>query len=174
MSDVTNSTINDIAKFHIPRWEELPNFALYLDQLVTLLEDYLANYIKNDNDKQNKENKIITKTMINNYVKQGILDAPTGKKYNKIHIVKLFVICILKQVYSINDIKELIKLAINTVPVEEAYNKFCTELENAIYITFCIAQSTMQKDVTTEQYILKNVVQSFANKLYVEIIYLKK
>lgn len=171
MIDITNSTIDTIAKFHIPRWEELPNISLYLDQLVTLLEDYLANYIKNDND---KENKIITKTMINNYVKQGILDAPIAKKYNKIHIAKLFVICILKQVYSINDIKELIELAIETVHVEQAYNRFCTELENAIYTTFCITENSIQKDITKEQYILKNVVQSFANKLYVEIIFLKK
>ena len=43
MSTIANSTLIDITKFHIPRWEELPNIALYLDQLVTLLEDYLAN-----------------------------------------------------------------------------------------------------------------------------------
>lgn len=171
MSKSTDSALNDIAKFHIPRWEELPTIALYLDQLVTLLEDYLLNYIQDDN---NKENKIITKTMINNYVKHGILDAPNGKKYNKTHIAKLFVICILKQVYSINDIKELITLAIKTVPVEKAYNQFCLELENAIHSTFCVSKSTTKTDVTKEQYILKNVVQSFANKLYVEKIFLKK
>ncbi len=174
MNNTTNSTLNDISKFRIPRWEELPNIALYLDQLVTLLEDYLSNYIKNDSDKQNKENKIITKTMINNYVKQGILDAPIGKKYNKVHMAKLFVICILKQVYSISDIKELIELAIKTVPTQKAYDRFCKELENAIYTTFCVEGNTIEKDVTKEQYILKNVVQSFANKLYVEKIFLKK
>lgn len=172
MSQITDSTLIDITKFHIPRWEELPNIALYLDQLVTFLEDYLANYIQNDIE--NKENKIITKTMINNYVKQGLLDPPNGKKYTKTHIAKLFVICVLKQVYSINDINELIKLAIETVPVEKAYNRFCIELENAIYTTFCVEQSSNKKKVTKEHYILINVVQSFANKLYVEKIFLKK
>lgn len=171
MTEAKDSTLIDIAKFHVPRWEELPNIALYLDQLVTLLEDYLANYIQDDN---NKENKIITKTMINNYVKQGILDSPNGKKYNKIHIAKLFVICILKQVYSISDINELIKLAIKTVPVEKAYDRFCIELENAIYTTFCVEQSNIKKKVTKEHYILINVVNSFANKLYVEKIFLNK
>lgn len=171
MSETVDSALIDITKFHIPRWEELPNIALYLDQLVTLLEDYLANYIKDDND---KENKIITKTMINNYVKQGILDSPNGKKYNKTHIAKLFVICVLKQVYSINDINQLINLAIKTVPVEKAYNRFCTELESAIYTTFCVKPSNDKKKVTKEHYILINVVKSFANKLYVEKIFLKK
>lgn len=171
MSETADSTLIDIAKFHIPRWEELPNIALYLDQLVTLLEDYLANYIQDDND---KENKIITKTMINNYVKQGILDPPNGKKYNKTHIAKLFVICVLKQVYSINDINQLINLAIKTVPVEKAYNRFCIELESAIYTTFCVEPSNNKKKVTKEHYILINVVKSFANKLYVEKIFLKK
>lgn len=171
MSETADSTLIDIAKFHIPRWDELPNIALYLDQLVTLLEDYLANYIQDDN---NKENKIITKTMINNYVKQGILDPPNGKKYNKTHIAKLFVICILKQVYSINDVNELIKLAIKTVPVEKAYDRFCIELEDAIYTTFCVKQISSKKKVTKEHYILINVVKSFADKLYVQKIYLKK
>lgn len=166
-----DSTLNDIAKFHIPRWEELPNISLYLDQLVSLLEEYLANYINNDYD---KENKIITKTMINNYVKLGILDAPIKKKYNKIHIAKLFVICILKQVYSISDINQLINLAIKTVPTDKAYNRFCLEIESAIYTTFCIKENIVEKDVTKEQYILKNVVQSVANKLYVEKIFLNK
>lgn len=171
MNNSDDLSLIDITKFHIPRWEELPNIALYLDQLVTILEDYLANYIQDDN---NKENKIITKTMINNYVKQGIIDSPNGKKYNKIHIAKLFVICILKQVYSINDIKELIALAIKTVPLEKAYNRFCTELENAIYTTFCVEPNNNSKKVTKEHYILINVVNSFANKLYVEKIFLKK
>ena len=60
---------------HIPRWEELPNIDLYLDQVVTLLEEYLGNFITN------KEDKIITKTMINNYVKHGIITPPENKKY---------------------------------------------------------------------------------------------
>ena len=89
----------EIAGFHIPRWNEIPKIDLYLDQLVCLLEQYLSNYIKNDDNE-----KIITKTMINNYVKHKIINPPVNKKYNTEHIAYLFVICILKQVYSINDI----------------------------------------------------------------------
>ena len=77
----------EIKDFHLPRWNELPTIDLYIDQLVSLLEQYLAGYIKSDNE---KEDKIITKTMINNYVKHSVIKPPINKKYNKEH---RFVIC---------------------------------------------------------------------------------
>ena len=159
----------EIAGFHIPRWNEIPKIDLYLDQLVCLLEQYLSNYIKNDDSE-----KIITKTMINNYVKHKIINPPVNKKYNTEHIAYLFVICILKQVYSINDIAELIKLAIDTVSPETAYNQFCDELEKAISLTFAGQDYTGREIMKKEKYILRNVVQSFANQLYVKRVYLKK
>lgn len=161
----------EIKDFHLPRWNELPNIDLYIDQLVCLLEEYLSGYIKNDNE---KEEKIITKTMINNYVKQNIIKPPINKKYNKEHVASLFVIFVLKQVYSINDIKKLICLAIETSPIEQAYNRFCSELEKAIRIVFAEKNYVKNSRLSEEQYILRNVVQSFANKLYVQRIYLKK
>lgn len=161
----------EIKDFHLPRWNELPNVDLYIDQLVTLLEYYLSGYIKNDNE---KEEKIITKTMINNYVKQNIIKPPVNKKYNKEHVASLFVIFILKQVYSIHDIKKLISLAMETSPIEQAYNRFCSELEKAIRIVFAEKNYVKTSRLSEEQYILRNVVQSFANKLYVQKIYLKK
>lgn len=164
----------EIEAFHLPRWNELPNIDLYIDQLVCLLEEYLSGYIKNDNEKNEKEEKIITKTMINNYVKQNIIKPPINKKYNKEHMASLFVIFILKQVYSINDIKKLISLAIETSSIELAYNRFCSELEKAIRIVFAEKNYIKNTKLSDEQYILRNVVQSFANKLYVQKIYLKK
>lgn len=161
----------EIENFHLPRWIELPNIDLYIDQLVSFLEQYLAGYIKNDNE---KNEKIITKTMINNYVKQGIIKPPINKKYNKEHISSLFVIFILKEVYSINEIEKLIHLAIETSPIEQAYNRFCSELEKAIRIVFAEKNYVKNSRLSQEQYILRNVVQSFANKLYVQKIYLKK
>ena len=72
--------IEKIIKHHLPRWNELPEIDLYLDQVVNYLEKYLGILGSNDDD------KIITKTMINNYVKQGIMPAPEKKKYGKTHI----------------------------------------------------------------------------------------
>jgi methyltransferase-like protein len=161
----------DIKNFHLPRWDELPNIDLYIDQLVSFLEQYLAGYIKNDNE---KEEKIITKTMINNYVKHKAIKAPVNKKYNKEHMASLFVIFILKEVYSIHEIEKLISLAIETSPIELAYDRFCSELEKAIRIVFAEKNYVKNSRLSQEQYILRNVVQSFANKLYVQRVYLKK
>ena len=94
----------DIKKFHMPRWNELPEIDLYLDQVVTFIEKYLLDYVQYENDE--KENKIITKTMINNYVKQEVIEPPIKKKYNRNNIAYLLDISIIKKVYSIIDIKK--------------------------------------------------------------------
>lgn len=161
----------DILNFHIPRWEELPNIDLYMDQVVSLIEDHLTDLVPL-NDK--KEDKFITKTMINNYVKQGILNPPINKKYNKNHLARLIVICMLKQVYSINDINALITLALETSGIEISYNKFCMLVENCVDSTFKKKEFIYEDEMTEERYLLKYVVQSFANKLYVQKTFLSK
>lgn len=162
---------NNILEFHLPRWEELPNIALYMDQVVSLIEETLNNLIPLKDD---KNDKFITKTMINNYVKHGILTPPINKKYNKTHLARLIVICILKQVYSINDINSLIKLALETSGIEVSYNKFCILVEKSIETTFKKEEFNYDENWTEERYLLKYVVQSFANKLYVEKTFLSK
>ena len=170
--------INEQLDFHIPRWNELPDLDLYLDQVVTFIDKYLSNYIKTDvektiDDKTEKTSTFVTKTMINNYVKQNIMEPPVKKKYNKKHIAYLFVICILKQVYSISDIDKLIKLALKNFPIERAYNTFCQALETSIKNTFS-GQLDIDNNINSpERYLLFNVVQTFASKLYVEKNYLK-
>lgn len=151
--------------FYIPKWEEIPNIDLYMDQIVTLLEEYLKTFIIDPKE------KIITKTMINNYVKQNIIKMPVNKKYNKNHIASLLVICVLKQVYSITDISNLINLSFKNNTPEEAYNKFRMALEKSIDEIF-YNKHEEETELLHEQYILKYVVQSFVSKLYVEKAYL--
>lgn len=157
----------DVNKFHIPRWEEIPNIDLYMDQVLSYIENVLSVYINDENSEN-----LITKTMINNYVKQEIIDPPVKKKYNRLHIAKLFVICILKQVYSINDIKNLINFALDTSPIDVCYNKFCDMLEKSLQSTFNDKQFSLIENLTSEQYLLLNTIQSFSCKLYVQYSYL--
>ncbi|MCI9063982.1 MAG: DUF1836 domain-containing protein [Clostridia bacterium] len=170
---------NEQLDFHIPRWNELPDIDLYLDQVVTFLDKYLSNYIDYDIDKKDKDEKedkastCITKTMINNYVKQNIIEPPVKKKYNKRHLASLFVICILKQVYSISDIDKLIKLSQKNFPTDRAYNTFCHALEKSIEHTFSGKSYLNNRHLSPETYLLLTVVQTFASKLYVEKNYLK-
>ena len=67
----------ELKNFHLPTWEEIPNINLYMDQVVSLLENYLSNFIKPENE---NDTQIITKTMINNYVKHGVVKPPISKK----------------------------------------------------------------------------------------------
>ena len=157
-----------IMKIHIPRWNELPDIDLYLDQVVNYLERYLEQY------NSNKEDKIITKTMINNYVKLGIMPAPNKKKYSREHIAYLIVICVLKQVYSINDIGKLISLTIQHFELSKAYNRFCANLELSVKNVFTRKEFPNVERMTEEQYLLKNVVQSVADKIYVEMKFLNE
>ena len=106
MQNIEPTLLNDI---HMPRWNELPNVDLYLDQVVTFINSSLNSFIlSNVSNSSKTENQVLTKTMINNYVKNKLIEPPKKKKYSKVQLAKLFVICILKQVYSMNDIKDLI------------------------------------------------------------------
>lgn len=163
---------NKSENFRLPRWNEIPNIDLYVDQVVSYLEDYLSIYIKTESEKNS--DKIITKTMINNYVKHEIIKPPVNKKYNREHIAYLFVIFILKQNYSMEEIKKLITLALDTSSTEDAYNRFCSEVRKAIKMTFNRNNFINNNNLSEEQYILRNVVQSFANKLYVQKTFFKK
>ena len=82
---------DSLMEFHLPRWEELPNFDLYMDQVITLIEGYL--YILSDG----KEN-VLTSAMINNYVKQKLVPKAEKKRYNRMHMAYLIAITVLKQV----------------------------------------------------------------------------
>lgn len=158
----------DINNLHIPRWDEIPNIDLYMDQVLSYIEKNLPIYITDEND------TLITKTMINNYVKQDIISPPIKKKYNKSHIAELFIICILKQVYVMNDIKNLINLALKTSPINICYDNFCDILEQSLKSTFNGEEFSLSENIPPEQYLLRNVVQSFSCKLYVQFAYLNK
>ena len=102
--------------YKLPKWDEIPEINLYMDQLVTLLEKYLAPY------QIEKEEKMITKAMINNYVKDEIIPKPVNKKYNKEHVAYLLVICMLKSTVSISNIKSIIKCQKEYRSAEELLN----------------------------------------------------
>ena len=94
---------DSLMEFHLPRWEELPNFDLYMDQVTTFMDEHLSDV------KRYEDDKILTKTMINNYTKNDLLPPPVKKKYSKEHIYVLTFIYYLKNILSISDIQKLFK-----------------------------------------------------------------
>lgn len=82
--------------------EDIPNIDLYMDQVTTFMDEQLAASKRYEND------KILTKTMINNYAKNNLLPSPDKKKYSKEHVLTLLFIYYFKNILSINDIRSIL------------------------------------------------------------------
>lgn len=167
MQTIEPTLPNDI---HMPRWNELPNVDLYLDQVVTFINSSLNSFILSSVSNSSKtENQVLTKTMINNYVKNKLIEPPKKKKYSKVQLAKLFVICILKQVYSMNDIKDLINIALQHSDIKIAYNSFCDQFEEALLCTYKRKDyiDNYSKD-DTNKYLLKSVLLSCCYTIYTQ------
>lgn len=82
--------------------ESLPNIDLYMDQVTTFMNTQLAS------TKRHEDDKILTKTMINNYTKNNLLPPPDRKKYSKDHILTLLFIYYFKSILSISDIQNIL------------------------------------------------------------------
>lgn len=153
-------------KVHIPRWNELPNVDLYLDQVVTFINSSLSEILNSSKE----ENQILTKTMINNYVKNNLIEAPFKKKYSKVQCAKIFVICILKQVFSMNEIYKLIEIALEHSDIDYAYDSFCNNFEKALSCAYKKEDFLDSNHEDDNKYLLKSVLLSCCYKIYVQNI----
>lgn len=156
--------IHNIANYHCPRYDELPKFYVYMDQLILIVNEYLAPF------EVGGEENGITVTMVNNYVKRKIIPAPENKKYSRIHIIYLFVLGLLKNVFSISVIGALIKNSAKEYPIDRAYNFFAEELENALKATFetrDFSDANSKKEGTKISLLVHSALLSFANNVYV-------
>ncbi len=102
MSKESKDWLEQMARLDYIRPEDIPNIELYMDQMTTFMEQQLS-YTK-----RTPEEKIMTKTMINNYTKNKLLPPPEKKKYTKDHMILLIFIYYFKSIMSIADIKEVL------------------------------------------------------------------
>lgn len=153
-------TIENIMNYHCPRWEELPQIDLYMDQLLSVLENYVKIFFDDDS-------KIITSSMINNYVKQKIIKHPVNKKYNRNHIAFLYIVCILKKLMGLNEIFNTKQKLLEQFSIDKAYNLFCDIFEESLKSTFDLSYEwKIKKNEIIEVTIIESVTKSFANILY--------
>lgn len=154
-------TPEDIANYHCPRWYELPDIDLYMDQVISILEKHLHIFYDNE------DSKILTPTMVNNYVKQKIISRPVNKKYRRSHIAFLYVVCIMKKLMGLSEIHGTKEKFLRYYSYEDAYNKFCEIFENSLKTTFKIENVEPLPDEDIEEIvIIKSVTTSFASILY--------
>lgn len=101
--DLINSIMENLDKIQLIDSDEIPNIALYMDQVTTFMDEHLK-----ETARYKGKDKILTKTMINNYAKNDLLPPPEKKKYSREHILILILIYYFKNVLSISDIQMLL------------------------------------------------------------------
>ena len=126
MSDLTD--LQERLRTQRPvEWEQLPDFALYMDQVLSYMDRQFIRFDEADT---------LTAAMVNNYTKSGLVPRAEGKKYNREHLAYLTAICILKRVMSTRDMDMLIHEELRgSHSVESGYNAFCAGLDKALNIT---------------------------------------
>lgn len=109
-------------QYHLPAWDQIPNFGLYMEQVILLLRQYL-DYLP----PELKEEEFITSAAINNYVRTKIMPEPVKKRYYRVHIAYLLVICTLKQGLSIALIQRLLPMGLAEEQVREIYTRYAEQ-----------------------------------------------
>ena len=116
-NDMLNSILENLSKIDYIRPEEIPNIDLYMDQVTTFMDEHLSSA------KRYEEDKVLTKTMINNYTKNHLLPPPVKKKYTREHVLMLIFIYYYKNILSIKDIETVL------TPLKEKYFSGGRELD---------------------------------------------
>ncbi|NCC76493.1 MAG: DUF1836 domain-containing protein [Clostridia bacterium] len=126
---ITQPEPSDWSVFQPAAWEQLPDLGLYMDQVITYVEQQCRALYAQE--------KFLTPAMVNNYVKSGLLSRPNGKKYSRALLAQLIMICTLKQALSQDEMKKLLTTsagadakagssADSARQIEEHYLEFCT------------------------------------------------
>ena len=104
IEDLLNSNKGSVDRIEYIRAMEIPDIGLYMDQVTTFMDTHLKNTTR-----EPATDKILTKTMINNYAKNNLLPPPSKKKYSRDHVLLLIFIYYYKGILSISDIQELLQ-----------------------------------------------------------------
>lgn len=150
-------------KFRLPRYQEIPNVGLFLEQVTKYLNEYLSSLDANP----------ITSSMISNYVKMGLVSSPIKKRYNREQIASLFFICTVKATVSLENIHILLQLQQEISETERIYNLFCEELE-AMLIRIQEGTGVLwerEAVISERRTILRNTLLTVASKAYLEDVF---
>jgi len=138
-NDMLNSILDSISRIDYVRPGNIPELDLYMDQVITLMDAQLKSSKRYDDD------KILTKTMINNYVKNNLLPPPEKKKYSKDHVLALIFIYYFKNIIPIKDIETLL------LPLMKKYFHTTDDFDlSALYDEICAMQKSRVSSLQDE------------------------
>ena len=182
--DMLNSILQSISRIDYVKPEEIPNIELYMDQVTTFMENQLGS------TRRYKEDKILTKTMINNYAKNNLLPPPVKKKYSKEHVLVMIFIYYFKNILSIKDIESLLKPLTDKYfgkndgfNITSIYEEVCSleksridSLAKDISKLYCSSQETFQDAPAEDREALQffSFICSLAFDVYVKKLLMEK
>lgn len=152
-----------IQNFKLPRYDDLPEVELYLDQTTAYISERLE--ILGDVK--------LTNSMISNYVKHKLIRRPVKKRYAADQIAELFFIAVAKNVMQLSDLKAAIELQRRTYSTKVAYNYFVEELENILPYVFGLKTELDEigNEHTEYQHMLHNIIMAVSYKAYIDKYY---
>lgn len=133
-----DNILTGLKELKLPRYKDLPDFGIYSEQLVEIVNKALEAMF----DKDNK----LTKSMVNNYVKHKIMPSPIKKRYFRNHIVYCIVITVFKNNLSIAEIDGGILHELKKSSIEESYNYFCDKIESVMSLIIDILEKQDDPD----------------------------
>lgn len=152
-----DKNIEMVVNKRIPRYREIPNVGLYLEQVVKYINEIFEPL-----------HLVITPSMLSNYVKKGYIARPVKKQYYAEQIAYLIFIVVSKQVLSMENIAALLELQKATYTTDKAYDFFCDELEHLLKMTFenWSVQEPISEDIPYEKKVLRSVVIAVSHIIY--------
>ena len=149
-----------VENFRLPRYNEIPNVGLYLEQATKYVCEYL----------EPLGEYTLTPSMISNYVKKGLIANPVKKQYGREHIAYLFFIAVAKSVLSLDALTGFIKVQQQTYTLPKAYDYFAEQFESLLRFTFELQDSVdvVGEDNTDEKRLLYTCIVAAVQKVYLE------
>ena len=149
--------------FRLPAWEDIPDFGLYMEQMISLLEKYL-DYLP----PELKAEQFVTAATINNYVRKKIMPEPVKKKYYRTHIAYLIIILTLKQSLSIALIQKILPATLNESEIEKFYRDYVLQhsriaqyfVSHVKLIAAPVLKHEITSDIATDK--IENIITSSA------------
>lgn len=152
--------IQSISGFRLPRYAEITNVGLYLEQTVKFINYYLKPLGVQE----------MTPSMVSNYVKHKLIASPLKKQYYTEHIAYLMFIAVAKTVLTLEDIRMMIGMQRKNYSTQVAYDYFCVELENLLNYTFEIteAEDCRKGFKSDAKDFLRNILITVVHKIYLD------
>ena len=127
--------VGGMEQFDLPDWDSLPQLELYMDQVIILLTQYLGPLTRGEGE------KAITASIINNYVRMKVMPPPVKKKYARVHLAWLIIICVLKQSLSISCIQKMLPEDHSEEAVRQLYDDFVRQYRSVTKVFIRHVQS---------------------------------